>query len=145
MSRARVAVLKVISKELSVTAAAAQYGYSRQHLHRLIARYKAAAWTWSSRSPGGPEATRRRSGQPGRPSRAMTQAQAGHVLKAASGKATRFVKVVKASNGRYGATHAATAANELACGTKPHPKATITDVSTELKEATCRSCRSQLG
>jgi len=41
MSRARVAVLKVISKELSVTAAAAQYGYSRQHLHRLMARYQA--------------------------------------------------------------------------------------------------------
>ena len=40
MSRARVAVLKVISKELSVTAAAAEYGYSRQHLHRLVARYK---------------------------------------------------------------------------------------------------------
>jgi transposase InsO family protein len=41
MSRARVAVLKVISKELSVTDAAAQYGYSRQHLHRLVARYQA--------------------------------------------------------------------------------------------------------
>jgi transposase len=41
MSRARVAVLKVISKELSVTAAAAEYGYSRQHLHRLVARYRA--------------------------------------------------------------------------------------------------------
>jgi hypothetical protein len=41
MSKARVAVLKVISKELSVTDAAAQYGYSRQHLHRLIARYRA--------------------------------------------------------------------------------------------------------
>jgi transposase InsO family protein len=40
MSRARVAVLKVISRELSVTAAAAEYGYSRQHLHRLVARYK---------------------------------------------------------------------------------------------------------
>jgi len=36
-----VAVLKVISKELSVTDAAAQYGYSRQHLHRLVARYQA--------------------------------------------------------------------------------------------------------
>ena len=35
------AVLKVISKQLSVTAAAAEYGYSRQHLHRLIARYRA--------------------------------------------------------------------------------------------------------
>ena len=40
MSKARVAVLKVVTKELSVTAAAAQYGYSRQHLHRLLARYE---------------------------------------------------------------------------------------------------------
>jgi transposase InsO family protein len=39
MSKARVAVLKVIAKQLSVTAAAAEYGYSRQHLHRLLARY----------------------------------------------------------------------------------------------------------
>ncbi len=39
MSRARVAVLKVVTKELSVTAAAARYGYTRQHLHRLLARY----------------------------------------------------------------------------------------------------------
>ena len=41
MSQARVAVLKVITKELTVTAAAAQYGYSRQHLHRLLKRYEA--------------------------------------------------------------------------------------------------------
>lgn len=40
MSKARVAVLKVITKELTVTAAAAKYGYSRQHLHRLLARYQ---------------------------------------------------------------------------------------------------------
>ena len=40
MSKARVAVLKVVTKELTVTAAAAQYGYSRQHLHRLLARYR---------------------------------------------------------------------------------------------------------
>ncbi len=40
MSRARVAVLKVVTKELTVTAAAQQYGYSRQHLHRLLARYR---------------------------------------------------------------------------------------------------------
>ena len=85
------------------------------------------------------------SGQPGRPSRAMTQAQACRGAQGGGGKETRYVKVVKASNGRYGATHAATAANVLACGTKPHAKATITDISTELKEATCRSCRNQLG
>jgi transposase InsO family protein len=54
MSRARVAVLKVISQELSVTDAAAQYGYSRQHLHRLVARYKA----------GGLEAVEPRSRRP---------------------------------------------------------------------------------
>lgn len=40
MSRARVAVLQVVSKQLTVTAAAAEYGYSRRHLHRLLARYR---------------------------------------------------------------------------------------------------------
>ncbi len=75
----------------------------------------------------------------------MTQAQAATVLKTASGKATGYIRVVKASNGRYGATHAATETGELACGTKPHPNATITEVSREIKETTCRSCRAQLG
>jgi len=41
MSRAHVAVLKVISKQMSVAGAAVECGYSRQHLHRLVARYKA--------------------------------------------------------------------------------------------------------
>ena len=54
MSRARVAVLKVITKELTVTAAAIEYGYSRQHLHRLLARYRA----------GGLEAVEPRSRRP---------------------------------------------------------------------------------
>ena len=40
MSKPRVAVLKVVTKQLSVTDAAARYGYSRQHLHRLLARYR---------------------------------------------------------------------------------------------------------
>ena len=84
------------------------------------------------------------SGQPGHPSRAMTQAQAGKVLKAAGGQATGFVKVVRASKGRYGASHAATETGELACGNKPHPNAAVAEVSTELKDVTCRSCRSQL-
>jgi integrase len=52
---------------------------------------------------------------------------------------------VKASNGRYGATHAATETSELACGTKPHKNAAITEVSREIKETNCRSCRAQLG
>lgn len=40
MSRARVAVLKVVSGQLSVTAAAVQCGFSRRHLQRLLARYR---------------------------------------------------------------------------------------------------------
>jgi transposase InsO family protein len=40
MSRAHVAVLQVVSQQLSVTAAAAEYGFSRRHLHRLLARYR---------------------------------------------------------------------------------------------------------
>jgi integrase len=84
-------------------------------------------------------------GQPGHPSRAMTEDQAAKVLKTASGKTTRYVRVVKASKGRYGATHAATETGELACGTKRHANATITEVSRELKDSTCRSCRLQLG
>ena len=55
------AVLKVISKQLSVTAAAAEYGYSRQHLHRLIARYRAdgleAVEARSRRPLSNPQAT----------------------------------------------------------------------------------------
>ena len=85
------------------------------------------------------------SGKPGRPSRAMTEEQAAKVLKTASGRNTAFGKVVKASNGRYGATHAATDRGSLACGTRPHSKATITEVSRDLNEASCRSCRRQLG
>ena len=40
MSKARVVVLRIISKQLSVTDAAAEYGYSRQHIHRLLKRYR---------------------------------------------------------------------------------------------------------
>jgi transposase InsO family protein len=40
MSHSRVAVLQVVSKQLSVTAAASEYGFSRRHLQRLVARYR---------------------------------------------------------------------------------------------------------
>jgi transposase InsO family protein len=40
MSKHRVVVLKVVSKQLSVTAAAAEYGLSRGHLQRLLRRYR---------------------------------------------------------------------------------------------------------
>jgi transposase InsO family protein len=39
MSKARVAVLHVVSGQLSVTEAAKIYGFSRQYLHRLLKRY----------------------------------------------------------------------------------------------------------
>jgi transposase InsO family protein len=42
MSKHRVAVLKVVSGQLSVTAAAAECHLSRGHLQRLLARYRAA-------------------------------------------------------------------------------------------------------
>lgn len=40
MSKNRVAVLRVVAKLLSVTAAAAEYRMSRQHLQRLLKRYR---------------------------------------------------------------------------------------------------------
>jgi transposase InsO family protein len=40
MSNYRVAVLKVVTKQSSVTAAAAEHGLSRGHLHRLLRRYR---------------------------------------------------------------------------------------------------------
>ena len=74
-------------------------------------------------------------GQPGHPSRAMTQEQAGRVLRTASGKGMGYVRTVKASKGGYGATHAATEIGELACGTKPHEKAGITEVAQHQPDA----------
>jgi transposase InsO family protein len=56
MSKHRVAVLKVVTKQLSVTVAAAEYGFGRQHLQRLLQRYR----------DGGLEAVEPRSRRPHR-------------------------------------------------------------------------------
>jgi len=40
VSKHRVAVLKIVTNQLSVTAAAAEVGLSRGHLHRLLRRYR---------------------------------------------------------------------------------------------------------
>ena len=77
-------------------------------------------------------------GQPGHPSRAMTEEQASKVLKAASGQPTGFVKVVKVSQGKYAATHAATETGELACGTWTRLGAPVTEIGTDLATTTCR-------
>lgn len=84
-------------------------------------------------------------GKPGRPSRAMTQQQAGKVLDAATGRPAGYTEVVKVAKYAQAATHAATETGELACGIRPRRNATVTPVSTDLADATCRSCRAQLG
>src|SRR6266568_7572456 len=84
-------------------------------------------------------------GQPGHPSRAMTEEQASKVLKAAGGQATGFVKVVKVSQGKYAATHAATESGELACGTWTRLGTPATEIGTDLATTTCRFCRAELG
>jgi transposase InsO family protein len=40
MSKHRVVVLKIVAQQLTVAQAAEQYGLSRRHLHRLLARYR---------------------------------------------------------------------------------------------------------
>ena len=63
MSKARVVVLEVVSGQLSVTAAARAYGVSRQHIYRLLARYRR----------GGLEAVDPRSRRPASNPRAVGQ------------------------------------------------------------------------
>jgi transposase InsO family protein len=61
MSKARVVVLEVVSGHLSVSAAARAYGLSRQHIYRLVHRYR----------QGGLEAVDPRSRRPASNPRAM--------------------------------------------------------------------------
>ena len=84
-------------------------------------------------------------GQPGHPSRAMSEELAAKVLKAASGQTTDYVKVVKVSRGQYAATHATTETGELACATRARVKASVIEVGTDLGAVTCRVCRAELG
>ena len=84
-------------------------------------------------------------GRPGRPSRAMSEEQAGKVLKAATGQPIGYVKAVKVSRSRYAATHAATEAGEVACGTRPREQVPITEIGTDLSVVTCRTCCAELG
>ncbi len=84
-------------------------------------------------------------GQPGRPSRAMTQEQAGKVLATASGHPTGYAAVVTIGRYQQAAAHAASDTGELACGNKPRQDAPVTQVSADLTTTTCRPCRAQLG
>jgi integrase len=84
-------------------------------------------------------------GQPGHPSRAMTEQQADQVLRTAGGQPAGFVKVVKVSQGQYAATHAATKTGELACGTWTRLGAPVMKISADLATTTCRFCRAELG
>ncbi len=40
MSKHRVVVLRIVAKQITVSAAAVEYGINRQHLHRLLKRYR---------------------------------------------------------------------------------------------------------
>ncbi len=84
-------------------------------------------------------------GRPGRPSRAMSEEQAGKALKAATGQPIGYVKAVKVSRSRYAAAHAATEAGEVACGTRPREQVPITEIGTDLSVVTCRTCCAELG
>jgi integrase len=83
--------------------------------------------------------------RPGRPSRAMTEEQASKVLAAARDMTSAYVKVIRIGEARTAATHAATGDNQVACGSKPRKNAKATEISTDLRDATCRTCRAQLG
>ena len=75
----------------------------------------------------------------------MTEEQAGKVLRAAAGRAPAFVKVVRLSKSRCGATHAAREDGEVACGNRSLTGAPVTEVSgAGVAEVTCRACRSVL-
>ena len=65
-------------------------------------------------------------GQPGRPSRAMTEEQARKVLQAAaSDTKNEYVKVIRIGEAKSAATHAATTDNQVACRNKPRKNAPI--------------------
>jgi integrase len=77
----------------------------------------------------------------------MTEDQAASLLRAAAATTptasyTRVVTIT--SRPGQGATHASRADGTIACGTRPRPAATITEVSQDLATATCRSCRNTL-
>lgn len=84
-------------------------------------------------------------GQPGRPSRAMTQEQATQVLAAVRDASVGYSAVVTIGKARNAATHAATATGELACGTLPRRDRPIIRIGTDLAAITCRICRTRLG
>jgi len=77
-------------------------------------------------------------GQPGRPSRAMTEQQASKVLDAAAGERTGYVGVVTIGKSRQAASHAAAENGKLACGNRPRRDAAVTQVSADVDTATCQ-------
>lgn len=56
MSKARVVVLEIVSGRLTVTQAARVYGLSRQHIYRLLARYRQGGLDGVDRARGAPPA-----------------------------------------------------------------------------------------
>jgi len=84
-------------------------------------------------------------GQPGHPSRAMTEEQASNVLQAAAGRPAAYVRVVRVGQSKYAATHAASDTGQLACGTWTRLGGPVIEMGTDLTMTTCRFCRGNLG
>ena len=85
-------------------------------------------------------------GQPGRPSRAMTEEQAGKVLATASGHDDRLRQGRQGrADGQDRATHAATEDRRARVRHQAAQERQATEISTDLRDATCRACRAQLG
>jgi integrase len=82
--------------------------------------------------------------QPGRPSRAMTEDQAGKVLRTASGNGEPFTRAIRVGKAKNAATHAAREDGTIACHNKARQDAQPQTVSDDLSAVTCRSCQSQL-
>ena len=85
-------------------------------------------------------------GQPGRPSRAMTEHQAATVLSAATGQADRLRlrRQGRQATARPPPTPPPRPASWPAAP-RPRKNATIQHISTDLADATCHHCRNQLG
>jgi integrase len=53
--------------------------------------------------------------------------------------------VIRIGEARTAATHAATEDDQVACGNKPRKNVKPTEISADLRDATCLACRAQLG
>ena len=83
-------------------------------------------------------------GQPGGPSRAMTEEQASKVLAAATGTGNAYVKVIRIGEARTAATHAANRGRPGRVRQQAAQEGRTSRSKGDLRDATYRVCRAQL-